>query len=382
MAEVHAIVAPSSAQRWAGQCPGSALVEARNPETERTQEALEGDAAHWVGAETLRSMKQHGQSRTIAAGEKAPNGVVITDEMVDAAGQYVDYVLEHCNDMSRLHIEEKISIPRINPHSEGTPDSWWNPAPPFEKTVYVPDFKYGHRFVEVNQNLQLVNYSAKIIDMVPDVERWVFAVIQPRSYTSAGPIRTWTATTAELLPLFEKLRVAAATAVAPGAPTLVGEECWDCRGRHECAALSRATMAALTFAGNTVPLKMTPDALGLELRMLEHAETLIGARKTGIAGQVEALLKSQQSVPGWELNRTKPREQWAKDPAEIFVLGDMLNKDLRKPPAAITPPQARKLLGRALENVVAVGAGYVVQPLGALKLEQTNTTLATRIFSK
>ena len=315
----------------------------------------------------------------MAAGEKAPNGVVLTDEMIEAAGMYVDWILENCNDAGRLHVEEKISCPRINPHSEGTPDSFWQAAPPFEKTVYVPDFKFGHRFVEVVRNLQLVNYSAGIYDRYPTTERWVFAIIQPRSFTGAGPIRTWTVTTAELLPLWEQLRAAAAEAVAPGARTEVGEECWDCKGRHECAALARASFAALNFAGDTVPLNLTPEALGLELRMLEHAETLIGARRTGVAGQVEALLKSQQAVPGWELNRTVPREQWTKTPEEIFILGDMLGHDLRKPAAPITPPQARKALGKALENLVA---GYSARPQGALKLEQTNTTLATRIFSR
>lgn len=356
-------------------------MEARNPEIERSQDSLEGDAAHWVGAETLRSMKLHGQARTIAAGEKAPNGVVINDEMIDAAGQYVDFILENCPDPRRLHIEEKISCPRINPHSEGTPDVWWFESSPGGQFVHVPDFKYGHRFVEVVKNLQLVNYAAGIIDSpeVSDRPKWIFHVVQPRSYTSAGPIRTWTATTEDLEPLWAQLKAAAAEAVAPGARTVVGEECWDCKGRHECATLDRAAMAALSFVGDTVPLQMTPAAMGLELRMLEHAETLLGARKTGIAAQVESLLKSQQAVPGWELNRSNAREQWTKDPAEIFTLGDMLGKDLRKPPAPITPAQAKKVLGKALETLVA---GYSTRPLGALKLEQVNTTLATRIFSK
>lgn len=361
-------------------------MEARNPETERSQESLEGDAAHWIGGETLRQMKQFGQARAFTAGQRAPNGVVVDDEMIDAANQYADYVLENCAYPAGLHVEEKISCPRINPHSEGTPDSWWYSGTPETLVIDLPDFKYGHRFVEVVKNLQLVNYAAGIMDH-PDLNgvrpaRWRFHIVQPRSYTPAGPIRTWTATTDELEPLWAQLKAAAAEAVAPGARTVVGEECWDCKGRHECATLDRAAMAALSFVGDTVPLQMTPAAMGLELRMLEHAETLLGARKTGLAAQVETLLKSQQSVPGWELGRTKPREQWAKDPAEIFTLGDMLGKDLRKPPAAITPPQARKVLGKALENLVAVGAGYVVQPQGALKLEQTNTTLATRIFSK
>ena len=356
-------------------------MEARNPEKERTQDALEGDAAHHVGADTLRSMKLHGQARIIAAGERAPNGVVLTDEMIEAAGEYVDYVLERCAWHAGLHIEEKIKCPRINPHSEGTPDVWWFEGTPATCRIHVPDFKFGHRFVEVFRNMQLVNYAAGIIDH-PDLAgvinpTWVFAVIQPRTYSAAGTVRTWTATTAELLPMWAELAAAAAEAVAPGARTVAGEECWDCRGRHECETLTRASFSAMNFAGNTVPLVMTPDALGLELRMLEHAETLIGSRKTGIAGQVEALLKSQKSVPGWELGRTNPREKWTKDPAEVFILGDMLGKDLRKPPVPITPKQARD--AGIPDNLVA---GYSERPQGALKLQQTNTTLATRIFSK
>src|SRR5574337_1579521 len=80
----HAIVAPSSAARVV-QCPGSLRAEQRYPEVEPGSGAAEGEAAHWV-------LQQMSGGTIPAIGTLAPNGVAVTDEMLDGAQLAIDTV--------------------------------------------------------------------------------------------------------------------------------------------------------------------------------------------------------------------------------------------------------------------------------------------------
>jgi hypothetical protein len=78
---------------------------------------------------------------------------------------------------------------------------------------------------------------------------------------------------------------------------------------------------------------------------------------------------------GWAITHGKARERWAKPPAEVFALGDMMGVELRKPSEAITPNQARDL---GLD--AAVIAAYAERPTGAAKLTPRDASTAARVF--
>lgn len=117
----HAPVAPSSLNRTV-QCPGSLPLSQLYPEPEDSPEAMEGAAAHWALEQALRGW-------IIAEGQIAPNGVVLTDEMVDGAEMAVDYVRRHAGH-AFLSIEHHVAVPRIHAQCWGTPDvrAWAAPT--------------------------------------------------------------------------------------------------------------------------------------------------------------------------------------------------------------------------------------------------------------
>src|SRR5437868_4163827 len=77
----HSILPPSGAGTWR-HCAMWVAMNQIYPQPD-TPESLEGNAAHWVFAEMLAC-------RQVAEGHAAPNGVIVTDEMLEGAELVVD----------------------------------------------------------------------------------------------------------------------------------------------------------------------------------------------------------------------------------------------------------------------------------------------------
>lgn len=367
----HARLAPSRAYlRMA--CAGSLALEAQYPEAEESQASREGTAAHWAAAEII-------QGRTIDVGLVAPNGVIVDDEMVDAAEMYAAHVLTGMAEFPgcQLHIEEPVNCATIHPECWGTPDAWvYRPG-----KLRVDDFKYGHRFVEVFENTQLLEYVAGILDtlgingMEDRVTEVEMNIVQPRCYVGGAPIRTWRIMASELRGHFNWLRNGEAAAVHEGATCTPNPHCRDCRGNAGCSALQRAAYDGMGYATSPVPFNLPPQALGLELRYLHRAIASLEARAAGLEEQALATIKRGTAVPFYRIEVGKGRERWARPDAEIIAMGDMMGVDLRKP-ATLTPKQAIK--ANLPETVVRA---FAETPSGEAKLVEDDGTLARKVFS-
>lgn len=381
MSAAHSILAPSSAVRWV-QCAASVLLEALYPETESEKTAAdEGTAVHWVAAELL-------SGRDVALGQVAPVGVVLTEEMIDAATMYVEAVDAALanypgHDRSMLHVEERVDIPYVHALNWGTPDTWF--IDPDQCVIYLFDLKYGHRHVDEYENWQLIDYAAGVLekcgidgflDQTFDV---VMTIVQPRSYHRGGPVRSWRLKAAELRPYFNTLQNAADTAMQTGAVGKAGPECLYCRARHACETLQRDAYRSATISASSVPVDLTPAALGLELHMLRQAAERLKGRITGLEEQARQQLRGGQRVPFFALVEKPGREQWAKPVDEVLALGTLFNADLSKPREAITPGQARTLLKKAGLPADVIGS-YSTRST-ALSLEPDDGSEARKNFA-
>jgi len=326
-------------------------------------EAEEGTAAHWAAAEVA-------QGRPVAAGTIAPNGVEVDDEMLDAAEVWADLV------GPGAVLETPVACPDIHPECWGTPDAYrYTPG-----VLDVYDLKYGHRPVDPFQNDQLVCYASGIlraasVDGLADQHTRVnFHIVQPRAYHRDGPVRTWSCMASDLRPL---INILSGAAHAPDDMLQVSAGCQDCDGRHACAALQYTTLthADVVLVGG-LPVELSPAHAALELRLLHRAAERIAARVTGLEEQVTALLKGGAPVPGYRLEAGSGRERWSVPAPQVIALGSMLGVDLAKPPAAITPGQARKA---GMPD--AVVASCAERPRGAAKLVPDDGSLARRTFS-
>lgn len=376
----HAFLAPSSAFRWV-RCALSAALEAAYPEVEASPSSLEGTAAHWAVQMLL-------QGTPAAVGTQAPNGVAVTQEMLEAAELVRDDIAATLGpDWAKyLVIERPVQIPRVHPTLNwGTPDyRAWGRLNNGRLCLYVWDFKFGHGVVEAFENWQMTDYTAGLLDEagvdgIQDQETVVeMIVIQPRAFHRQGPVRRWRVQASDLRAHVNILANAARVATAPNPPaTPTPEGCENCTGRHACEALQRAAYAVADKGGQYGALDLPPHALGLELRALKRAQALLDARVTGLEAQVVATIKRGALVPFWMMESVPGRLAWTRPAAEVFALGDMLGIDLRKAAEPITPTQAKA----AAKGMAALFDAYADRPPGAAKLMADDGSKARLTFS-
>ena len=386
----HAFLPPSGAAAWV-VCALWPTMNQRYPELEEGVEAAEGTAAHWVFGEQL-------YQRPVGVGNVAPNGVPVTLEMLEGADLYVEEVgraYASLASVSHYQVEQRVAIPAVHPNNWGTPDTWifgHNPTTGRARLIVI-DYKFGHGFVEVFENWQLFDYALGILEQLGidgagaehvDLE---FVVVQPRSYHRDGPIRRWVAqapnmaattwNSHSLRAMANRLKLAAEAAHMPNpAAHPDPEACKHCPGRHACEALQRASFAAMDVAGMSMPVEMSVDAMGLELRMLERSLKLMQARASGLAEQLEHAIVGGARSPHYAMMPGESQLVWVKPAAEVLALGQMCNVDLAKPREPITPTQAKKLVD---PDLVAL---YADRTRPSLKLAPIDTVGARKVFFK
>jgi hypothetical protein len=378
----HAFLPPSGAAYWV-ECVAWPAMNQRYPQDD-TPESMEGTAAHDVFAAQLAG-------RPLALGALTANGVPVTREMIDGADLFVatiDADLDKLPEGYRrelLRVESPIGIGRIHEQNWGTPDAWH--YSPQIHVLRIYDYKFGHDFVDAFQNWQLADYAAGIIDMLrtwyherPDfVETLLvtFVIVQPRNYDVSGPVRRWQVKLDELMPMWERLRVAAPAALVPTPIATPGPvQCEHCPGRHACTPLQRAGMRAVSYAKRSVPHDLGGAALGGELALLQDAAKLLEARRTGLEAEAEARIKQGQLVSGYGLAPTEGRETWIKSPEEVIAMGALMGVNLAKT-TAITPNQARAA-GMHPDLVKA----FAIKPTNGMKLVRDDGSAAAKAFGK
>ncbi len=390
----HALLAPSAAPRWV-PCPGSIKSEEQFPEIE-TDNAKEGTAAHWVASEILKSFTEEGATKFAGDffNKPAPNGVIITEEMIEAATEYVDDVLQTAQEyglLQKLLIEKTAGGLGGSPHAIhednwGTPDCWVYIED--IKTLIVWDFKYGHRPVDAYENWQLINYTLLIlqgfnlgrgITGLEDQNITVrMRIIQPRGYHSGGCMQEWSTVASGLRSYVNQLKAAAIEATGDNPDMVTGAHCRDCRARHACKGAQIASQNAMEYNDRYyLPENAGPEIMATELNMLKRAADAIEFRLLGLEEQVKTQLMAGGNIPGWMLKMGLGRQAWNKSTQEILTLGTLMGMDLKKPDAPITPKQAIK---KGIDETVI--NAYSDKPKTGLKLVKDNGTKARKVFSK
>ena len=343
---------PSSANRRVA-CPGSYSLESLYPMIQESPSIKEGKAAHWVANNILKGNHKMGSI--------TPNGEQITKEMLEGAQLYYDSVTMPGLPLHRINIEKHLDISIIHPDCKGTPDSW--AIDENENHLYIWDYKYGHTYVEVFQNWQLLEYAAGIYAQSMPLLKITMTIVQPRCFSSNSPVRSWTITIKQLQEYIILLQKAEALATSFDPPQSPSSQCSHCAGRHACQTLQQSGFQAVDLSLDNTPWELSPLSTANELRYLKRASELLDARITGLSEQARSMIVRGEIVPGFTLESTSSREHWTKPAEEIILLGQLLGLDLSKPPEAVTPNQARKL---GVDEILV--SEYAQRSQGALKL--------------
>jgi len=332
--EFHAFLPPSGAGAWV-RCPLWPTMNRLYPETEVKAPSLEGTAAHWV-------MRMNFAGMMPAVGDVAPNGVRVDEEMQEGAELLRKATIERGGKdwQQYARVEQRVQIPQVHAtENSGTPDiSLLLPL-----HLHVIDYKYGHGFVDAEENWQGLNYSASWRPILSDAHKVTITIVQPRAYHPLGSVRSWTFDRELLDKRIFQLQMAAdeATGDAPQAKPNP-DSCEHCPGRHACSGLVAAAGHVMQRAYTPIPVNMTGEQMGLYLRNLSAAKSLLDAHVSGLEEQIEARLRMGDRVPYWKLQKSQPRLSWDLSDREIIEMGRHLQLNLEKTPVAVTPLQAIK----------------------------------------
>lgn len=363
----HAPFAPSGLARVVA-CPGShnlinnARANGLTLDEDDTDASREGTAAHEVAAR----LAEHGELMPV--GSLTSNGVAVTEEMVEGAELWADTIAQYPGG----DFEKSIECLCVHRDCWGTPDYLYGPL---DGTLYVSDYKFGHRYVDAFENWQLIAYAIGKPKYIPTM-RVVLQIVQPRSYHRDGPVREWVLSGAELRDYAQMLRGACQAAEQPDATCKSGPQCYECPARHNCEAALHMEQAALYLCGSTIPLDVSVEAKAVRLHQIRRALDHLKQMESGITEDLSATIRRGINVPGFTLKAGSGREKWTRDVGEVVALGAVMGVDLSKP-GCITPNQARKA-GLSPDIVSA----YAARASGSVELVEDDGRMLRRIFGR
>lgn len=395
----HALLPPSSAHIWV-HCPGSVVMTSLVPETDKNrEESEEGTAAHWVSELILDDCRENGAYITDGShllGTQAPNGVIVTEEMIEGANMYVSEIADVMGkvDFQNLMIEVQIQTD-ISEHCWGTPDA----AGTLDletMTLHVWDYKFGHGNVEAFENEQLICYVnglTKLYGIADDTQVKVHIhVIQPRYFGPGGPIKEWGPfPLSDLRGYYNRFRAAAHAALSDEAECVSGSQCRYCPARHQCKSARIAAAEGFRYANLAEPEPLTEEALAYELDALEDAERAIKYRRDSLVEEAQSRISAGKKIPGYATEMGYGHRVFLGDSKQAQLdtaeaIGMMYEVDLRAPAEALSPAKAAETLQReaGLTKKEANDAleGFVSKPKRGVKLVRDKGTKASTTFSK
>lgn len=376
----------SDANLWM-TCNGSHQAQLRHPplSDEPSQSRLEGRACHEAAQLMFRAWRNDTDVQDVLfsdiIGRVAQCGIVITEELFDAARVYVTDVIGYCSAnglIQHLHVEERVSLGHLWPEWYGIPDAWvYNPE---TRTLVVWDFKAGHTVVPAENNYQLVlgaeGAAALTRSTGHHVEHVDLRIVQPRCYTSDGTIRKWTPMDGEYWNAVERVMQALPIVTGDAPPCKTGSHCRKCYARANCETLQREVYEGVDYVSQLQTHTLSGHALGVELKLLRRAQEALTARLDGLETQAMHELQAGKGVSFFGVATGKGKRRWKVDPSQIIATCDLLGVDVRKPVDVVTPAQAIK---KGVDD--SVMSAYSEIPSTGLKLVEVDGAHARRVFS-
>jgi len=298
---------PSNAGRWYN-CAAAPRFASTVPEPQPNDAAREGTAAAWAADLVLQGAYE---KCSALVGLSHKNGWLVTDEMAHLVQGYVDLVKSRGG---IVRSEEKITF-SIDPLIEGVLDSSCRSFA--DRTLYVDDFKYGFKTVDVFENKQLLIYAFSKLDS--SVVRIQLGIYQPRSYHTTGIYRTWMITPDVLEAYAADILDHAKACLSDTSWATAGPWCDHCPVAANCQSLASTSYAMFDRISSIDQREMTTVELSKELDYMLLASDVFNARKKAVEAEGLERGKSKH-IPGWEIIHRKGKRIFDVDATGIKLI--------------------------------------------------------------
>lgn len=183
----HAILSPSSSERWLNCTPSARLAEEAGSKT--SEYAEEGTTAHELAEYALKSWIYgtfYPECDDLPVPQEIASNKYYSEEMKEAILRYVDFVTGEFYEMQKgpfggpvaTYLEEKLDISKYAPDSFGSADV----SLVSEQIVHIIDLKYGKGVKVPVESPQFKMYALGVLTKFggPKVKRVRMSVAQPR----------------------------------------------------------------------------------------------------------------------------------------------------------------------------------------------------------
>lgn len=183
----HAVLSPSSSERWLNCTPSARLAEEAGSKTSEYSE--EGTTAHELAEYALKSWIYgtfYPECDELPVPQEIASNKYYSEEMKEAISRYVDFVTGEFYEMQKgplgdlvaTYLEEKLDISKYAPDSFGSADV----SLVSEQIVHIIDLKYGKGVKVPVESPQFKMYALGVLTKFggPKVKRVRMSVAQPR----------------------------------------------------------------------------------------------------------------------------------------------------------------------------------------------------------
>lgn len=290
----------------------------------------EGLTAHWL-AEQVHSGKFEADE---LIDRKSPYGVYITAEMVEYLQTYLrdiecqGTILEYRNTYSfdGGTISGRADLVKYLPNI---------------KTLYIADLKYGWSIHDVVKNWTLISHAVGYVTQNPDVQidKFVFAIYQPRPYHRDGDVRDWELSATE----FNEYRTNLLTRLSNLEHVLTTNlnHCPKCPHFTSCPAARKAKMNAIDATERVFDDKISNEQLAVEIKRMKNASGYIKKLQSAYIELAEHRLKNNEIIDGYGLEASISNTAW-KENVTPALLKMLTGKDFIDDTKLVTPAEAKR----------------------------------------
>lgn len=233
----HALLSPSSSERWINCTPSAMLESESGAENKTSFAAQEGTIAHEICENKLRKALNREFNQSLLEEDNK--------EMEKHTDAYVEFVMKQIAiakqtvNVPLVLVESRIDYSEYAPDGYGTADCLIFS----DSELHVIDFKYGiGLWVDAYENSQLKCYALGALEVygnLYDIKKVSMSIFQPRLEN----VSTWTISIEELMNWAEDvLKPSAEKAIKGEGKCNVGEWCTFCRVGALCRARAEEKM--------------------------------------------------------------------------------------------------------------------------------------------
>lgn len=327
-------------------CMGSHSMPAAIPGGGDTALRDEGNAAHWLAEQMFNGAQ-------VGAGSVAPNGYVITDDMVEHVSSYVSAL-----DCGEMEVDTSYSGASWEVRGRADHLKFREGGGSALHVLTIDDFKYGWRLVSPERNYTLMSHAiGYIVRTQQRPDRIALRIHQPRPYHPDGPLREWSCSFEELMGFYSQIDARLSN---PTDELLTSvEHCAKCHALATCPAARAASMNAIDAADLVFSDDLPKPVLTSEMETLRLAVAMIEARRDAIEELITHRIKAGDVFDGYLLERRYGQRRW-KPGLGGATLSALAGVDLSKD-GIVTPAEAERR-GVSKEAVAALTDRPLLDP--------------------